>query len=207
MTSEDHDEPFDDQEFLALARRVRQTADEELSEIEYETDRAELKRQDLTARSMQAMMEGERWQLSLGDRMIEGQVVHAGENFVGLEDRLGNLHDVVHDAVGFIRVTETDPRQGRAPLSLRPATLVARLRGLEQLRQVELAGRDGTWSVVGTIESVNRDHLIVVERTGETSILPLQAIAYLGRHVEHRRRQAVSDHQPPPRRDRGRPRP
>ena len=203
MAPEKHHDSFDDEEFLNLARRVRQTADEELSEIEYETDRAELKRQDLTARSMQAMMEGERWQVSLGERMVEGQVVHAGQNFIGLEDRHGNLHDVAHDAVAFIRVAETNPRQSRAPLSLRPATLVARLRGVEQLRHVELAGRDGTWSVVGTVESVNQDHVIVIDRTGETSILPLRSIGYLGRHVEHRRRRTLGDRQIHPGRDRG----
>ncbi|MCP4222980.1 MAG: hypothetical protein GY773_06530, partial [Actinomycetia bacterium] len=141
------------------------------------------------SRSMQAMMEGERWLVTLGQRMVEGQVVHAGQNFTGLEDRHGNLHDFRHSAMALIRVTETDPRQGRAPITLRPATFVARLLGLEQLRQVELGGSDGIWSVVGTIESVNSDHVVMVERTGETSILPLDSIAYLGRQVDQRRRQ------------------
>ncbi len=189
MGSEKSNDPFDDQEFMALARRVRSTADEELTEIEYETDRAEQKRQDLTTRSMQAMMEGERWIVTFGPRMVEGQVVHAGQNFIGLEDRYGNLHDVRHSAMAFVRIGETDPRQGRAPTTFRPATFVARLLGLEQLRQVELGGSDGAWSAVGTIESVNSDHLVMLDQTGETLILPLDSIGYLGRHVEHRRRQ------------------
>ena len=177
-----------DTDFRALARRVRRTADEELAEIEYETDRAELKRQDLTARSMQAMMEGERWQVNLGTRVIDGMVVHAGQNFTGLQDRAGNLHDLVHGAISLIRVASVDPGQGRAPSTLRPATFAARLLGLEQVREVELAGFGGAWSVVGTIDSVNSDHVLVDERSGERSILPIQAIGYLGRAADHRGR-------------------
>ena len=172
-----------------MARRVRRTADEELAEIEYETERAELKRQDLTARSMQAMMEGERWQVSLGGRVVEGRVVHAGQNFTGFEDRHGNLHDVVHRAIAVIRVVKTDPRQGRAPTTLRPATFMARLLGLEQAREVELAGHDGSWAVIGVIDSVNSDHVIVTERSGETSIVAIDAIGYLGRTLDQRRRE------------------
>ncbi|MEM8926060.1 MAG: hypothetical protein AAGD35_21350 [Actinomycetota bacterium] len=173
--------PLSDPEFLALARRVRRTADEELADIEYETDRAQMKRQDLTARSMQAMMEGERWQVNLGNRVIDGMVVHVGQNFTGLQDRSGNLHDVVHAAISLIRVVAEDPRQGRAPTTLRPATFMARLLGLEHRREVELAGFGGAWAVVGTIDSVNSDHLVIDERNGETSIIPIDAIGYLGR--------------------------
>jgi hypothetical protein len=179
-------ESISDASFWAMARRVREEATDELAEIEYETERAEVKRQDLTARSMRAMMEGERWQVGLGPRKIDGVVVHAGENYVGLQDRAGNLHDVVHAALRMIRVVEVDPSMGRAPITFRPATFRARLLGLEQVREVELGGTDGSWSLVGTIDSVNVDHLVFLQRGTETAIIPLDAIGYLSRMASPR---------------------
>ncbi len=188
-------DPLSDTEFMALARRVRRTATEELAEIEYETERAELKRQDLTSRAMQAMMEGERWQLDLGARVIDGIVVHVGQDFVGLQDRAGNLHDVAYRAISLIRLAGSDATQGRAPITLRPATFIARLLGLEQQREVELAGNGSVWSVIGTIESVNSDHVVFNERNGETAVIPVRSIGYLGRAAE--RRDRVRRLQPP----------
>jgi hypothetical protein len=181
-------ESISDEGFWAMARRVREEATEELAEIEYETERAEVKRQDLTARSMRAMMEGERWQVSVGSRMIDGVVVHPGENYVGLQDRVGNLHDVVHEALVMIRVVEVDPSLGRAPITFRPATFRARLLSLEQVREVELGGYDGSWSLVGTIDSVNVDHVQFLQRGTESAIVPIDAIGYLTRMVSPRDR-------------------
>lgn len=184
----DADDPSADQEFWAMARRVRRAADEELAEIEYETDRAEQKRQDLTARGLQAMMEGERWQVCFGRRAVEGIVVHAGQNFLGLQDRAGNLHDVRHDAITTVTIVAVSPRDGRAPTTFRPASFRARLLSFEELREVEIGGRWGDWSLLGTIESVNADHLVLRERNGQNSIAPLDAIGYLSRAATTDRR-------------------
>lgn len=181
-------ESISDQSFWSMARRLRQEATQELAEIEHETERAEAKRQDLTARSIRAMMEGERWQLSLGARTVEGIVVHPGENFVGLQDRLGNLHDVVHTAVTLIRVVEVDPAAGRAPTTFRPATFRARLLSLEEIREVELGPADGSWSLLGTIDSVNLDHVQLVARDAATLIVPIDAIGYVSRATAPRGR-------------------
>ena len=62
-------DPETEQEFRALARQHRSEAEQELAEIEYETELAEIKQRDLTGRSMLAMMEGERWQ---GQRLTIG---------------------------------------------------------------------------------------------------------------------------------------
>jgi len=128
---------WSDADFWAMARRVRQTAEEELAEVEWETERAELKREDLAARSLRAMMEGERWQLSAGARVVEGQVVHVGLDFTAVADRAGNRHDIAHRAVELIRVVAVEPGSGRAPASLRPATLRARLLDLERVEVVK----------------------------------------------------------------------
>lgn len=179
---------WSDADFWALARRVRQTAEQELAELEQETERALLKREDLTARSVRAMMEGERWQVAVGSRTVEGIVVHAAMNFLGLQDRAGNLHDVVHAAIAMIRVVEVDPTQGRAPITFRPATFRARLLSLEQLRPVELAGATGGWNLRGTIESVNSDHLVLVEPNDQVSLIPIDAIGSLSRTPPRHRR-------------------
>lgn len=181
-------DPVFDEQFWALARRVRQAADEERAEIEYETARAEMKMQDLTARSLQAMMEGERWQLGVGGRVVDGIVVHTGQNYVGLQDRAGNLHDVLHAAISVITVVERDPRSGRAPITFRPVTFRARLLSLEQIRDVELGGPSGAWSVRGRIESVNADHVLLNQHSGQVAILPIDAIGYVSRGVETDRR-------------------
>jgi hypothetical protein len=175
------DRPDPDEEFRTMARQLRAEAEAELTELEYETERAEIKQRDLTARSMLAMMEGERWQVTLGTRAVDGVVVHAGQNYVGLQDRMGNLHDVVHSAIGVIRIVEVDPTAGRAPITFRPATFRARLLSVEQVREVELAGMGGAWSLLGAIDSVNSDHLVLTERNGEVSLVPLASIGYLGR--------------------------
>ncbi len=180
--------PEEDDEFWAMARRVRQAADEELAEIEYETERAEQKRQDLTTRSVQAMMEGERWQLAVGSRLIDGNVVHAGQDYVGLQDRVGNLHDVHHAAIALITITEADPRQGRAPTTFRPATLRARLLGFEQVRDLELGDRRGAWALRGRVESVNVDHLVFHEHSGQIAVAPLDAIGWISRAPQGDRR-------------------
>lgn len=180
---------WSDADFWAMARRVRQTADEELAEIEWETERAELKREDLAARSLRAMMEGERWQLSAGARVVEGQVVHVGLDFTAVADRAGNRHDIAHRAVELIRVVAVEPGTGRAPATLRPATLRARLLDLEQVEMVELASARSTWALRGTIDSVNVDHLVLVDTAGQTSVVPLDAIGTVTRvAAEHRRR-------------------
>lgn len=184
-----HDEEWSaEREFAALARRVRKTAEEELAEIEWETDRAEQKRQDLTARSMQAMMEGERWRLQLGARSIEGIVVHGGQNFTGLQDRHGTLYDIAHPALRTIHVVERDAALGRAPVTLRPATFFARLLGLESVRQLELFGFDGAWTCHGVIESVNSDHLVINDSVGGETIVALDAIAWMVRRPLDERR-------------------
>jgi hypothetical protein len=180
--------PWSDEAFWAMARRVRQVAEQELAEIEYETERAELKREDLTARSVRAMMEGERWQVVVGPKVIEGIVVHAGMNFLGMQDRAGNLHDLVHHAIGIIRVVEHDPTMGRAPITFRPATFRARLLSLEQMRPVELAGASGSWTVMGTIESVNSDHLILSDHNQQMSLVPIDAIGSVSRSTPRHRR-------------------
>ncbi len=180
--------PWSDEAFWGMARRVRQVAEQELAEIEYETERAELKREDLTARSVRAMMEGERWQVVVGPKVIEGIVVHAGMNFLGMQDRAGNLHDLVHHAIGIIRVVEHDPGIGRAPITFRPATFRARLLSLEQMRPVELAGASGSWTVMGTIESVNSDHLILSDHNQQMSLVPIDAIGSVSRSTPRHRR-------------------
>lgn len=185
-------EPSPDEEFWAMARRVRQAAEEELAEIEYETERAELKRQDLTARTLQAMMEGERWLVSFGGRAVDGTVVHAGQNYVGLQDRAGNLHDVVHRAIMVITVVSIDPLSGRAPLTFRPATFRARLLSFEEVRDVEVGGRWGEWSLRGRIDSINADHLVFHERSGQVSLVPTDALGYVSRPVAEDRRGARS---------------
>ncbi|MEL7157765.1 MAG: hypothetical protein AAFN30_14345, partial [Actinomycetota bacterium] len=140
--------------------------------------------------------EGERWQVDLGARVIDGIVVHVGQNYTGLQDRAGNLHDIVHRAISLIRIAGRDGARGRAPTTLRPATFLARLLGLEQQREVELAGHGGAWAVIGVIESVNSDHVVFDERNGETAIIPLDAIGYLGRAAEDRGR--IRRLRPPP---------
>ena len=177
-----------DDEFRALARRVRQTAERELAEIEDETDRAERKRQDLTTRGLQAMMEGERWQLTFSGRSVEAIVVHVGQNYLGFQDRAGNLHDVTHRALAIASIVAVDPRSGRAPITFRPATFRARLLTFEEIREVELGGRWGDWSLRGTIDSVNIDHLLFRERSGQETIVATEAIGYLSRAPEHDRR-------------------
>lgn len=185
---------WSDADFWAMARRVRQTAEEELAEVEWETERAELKREDLAARSLRGMMEGERWQLSAGARVVEGQVVHVGLDFTALTDRAGNRHDIAHRAVELIRVVAVEPGTGRAPASLRPATLRARLLDLEQAGMVELASARATWALRGTIDSVNVDHLVLVDTAGQVSVIPLDAIGTVTRvTAEHRRRAPVTD--------------
>ena len=179
---------WSDVDFWAMARRVRQTAEEELAELEYETERAELKREDLTARSVRAMMEGERWQVVVGPKVIEGIVVHAGMNFVGLQDRAGNLHDLVHTAIAMIRLVEHDPPAGRTPITFRPATFRARLLSLEQLRSVELSGASGSWSLQGVIDSVNSDHVVLVDHNQQISLVPIDSIGMLSRAADRHRR-------------------
>lgn len=171
-----------------MARRVRVTAEEELAEVEYETERAELKRQDMTALALSAMMEGERWQVSFGAKLVDGTVVHVGQNYIGLQDRSGNLHDVAHRAVQVVSVISTDHASGRAPITFRPATFRARLLSFEQLRELEIGGRTGSWSLLGTIESVNADHVMFQERSGQRSIAPIDAIGYISRTVDANRR-------------------
>lgn len=185
---------WSDADFWAMARRVRQTAEEELAEIEWETERAELKREDLAARSLRGMMEGERWQLSAGARVVEGQVVHVGLDFTALTDRAGNRHDIAHRAVELIRVVGVEPGSGRAPATLRPATLRARLLDLEQMDVVELTSARGSWALRGTIDSVNVDHLVLVDAVGQVSVVPLDAIGTVTRiTAEHRRRAPGSE--------------
>lgn len=171
-----------------MARRVRQAAEEELAELEYETERAELKRQDLTARALQAMMEGERWLVTFGGRAVDGIVVHAGQNYVGLQDRAGNLHDVVHRAITVVTITDMDPRSGRAPITFRPATFRARLLSFEEIREVELGGSWGDWSLRGWIDSVNADHVVFRERSDQVSVVPIESIGYISRAVGEDRR-------------------
>ncbi len=171
-----------------MARRVRRTADEELAEIEYETERAEVKQQDMTAVALGAMMEGERWQVSFGGKLVDGLVVHVGQNYFGIQDRSGNLHDVAHRAVQLVTVVSVDHAMGRAPITFRPATFRARLLSFEQIRELELGDRTGSWSLIGTIDSVNADHVLFREKNGQRSIAPIDGIGYISRGAESDRR-------------------
>lgn len=181
-------DPGANEEFWAMARRVRRSAEEELAEIEYETERAELKRQDMMTVALSAMMEGERWQVSFGTKLVDGHVVHVGQNYLGLQDRAGNLHDVAHRAVQLVAVVAVDAASGRAPITFRPATFRARLLSLEEGRELEMGGRTGGWSLLGTIESVNADHVLFRERSGQRSIAPIEGIGYISRSAESNRR-------------------
>ena len=183
-------------ELRSLMRHADAEAEAERQEIEYETDRAEVKRQDLADRAVWSMMSGERWRITFGRREVEGQIVHVGQNFVGLQDGYGNLHDVVLAAAGPIRVVETRVNEGRAPTTFRPATFRARLLGLEQSHLVELSGGGGLWAVTGVVESVNHDHLELTEPSGNTCLTPIDVIDYLGRPAtDPRTRQRRPTHQ------------
>jgi len=180
----------DDRELWAMARRLRHDAHAELAAEIDAAERAQEELTDLTARSLRAMMEGERWGLSVGEWMIEAHVVHVGGNFVQLEDPTHNIHDLIYDALGPIRVVGVDPKAGTAPATLWPSTMRGRLLGLVGCEKVELNGWRSAqpWSLVGTIESVNQDYLRFTDTSLTEVVVPLGAIDHVVRRPSRGRR-------------------
>lgn len=168
----------DDAELTAMLRRLRHERDQELAELEDEAERLEAKQSDLPRVAMKAMMAGDLWSVSFGERTFDGHVVHVGDDFVGLTDRAGNLLDIAYRAINFISENKGDPAIGRAPTTLRPATFCGRLLALQEGRPLELGGRAGSWSLTGTIESVNGDHLTLSTTAGRSVVAPLSSIDF-----------------------------
>ena len=170
----------DDAELTAMLRRLRHERDQELAELEDEAERLDAKQSDLPRVAMKAMMAGDLWSVSFGERTFDGHVVHVGDDFVGLTDRAGNLLDIAYQAINFIKEMGSDGSQGRSPTTLRPATLRGRLLGLQEGREVEFGG-GGAWIAAGTIGSVNVDHAAVDTRDGVRIVVPLSSVGFIVR--------------------------
>jgi hypothetical protein len=168
----------DDPEVTAMLRRMRFERDQEMAELEDETERLEAKQSGLPRVALKAMMAGELWSVSFGERTFDGHVVHVGDDFVGLTDAAGNLLDIVYRAIDFISENQGNPPIGRAPTTLRPATFRGRLLALQEGRPLEVGGSTGSWSLTGTIESVNGDHLTLSATTGRSALAPLSSIGF-----------------------------
>ncbi len=178
----------DDRELTGMLRRLRFERDQEMAELEDEAERLEAKRSDLPRLAMTAMMAGEPWGVSFGERTFDGHIVHIGDDFVGLTDQAGNLADITYRAIDYISAERRHSSPGRAPTTLRPATFRGRLLGLQEGRQLELGGAAG-WSLPGTIESVNVDHLTLTATNGHPTIIPLTSIGFILRRPLTRRRE------------------
>ncbi len=178
----------DDAELTAMLRRLRHERDQELAELEDEAERLEAKQADLPRVAMKAMMAGDLWSVSFGERTFDGHVVHVGDDFVGLTDRAGNLLDVVYRAINSIAVIESKSSPGRAPTTLRPATFRGRLLALQEGRQLELLGVNGHTVADGVVMSVNADHVACRTATHDLTLVPNDAmIGALRRPEQHRR--------------------
>ena len=184
----DRDLEGSDSELAAILRQLRHERDEELAELEDETERLEVKQSDLRRVGLMAMMAGERWKVVVGERSFEGTVAHVGSDFVGLVDDVGNLFDAPFTSIGYVSSVGTEPSVGRAPTTLRPATFRGRLLGLQEHRPVEVGGLAGTWSLEGTIDSVNVDHMMLDNANGSRSVIPLASVAFIVRRPQQSRR-------------------
>jgi len=171
-----------------MLRRLRLERDQELAELEDEADRLEAKQSDLPRVAMKAMMAGELWSISFGDRTFDGYVVHVGDDFVELSDAAGNLLDISYAAINFVKVLESEASPGRAPTTLRPATLRGRLLAMQEGRAVEIGGSRGMWSLDGVIESVNSDHVALSASTAGRFVAPLCSIDFIVRRSTTRDR-------------------
>ncbi len=179
----------DDPELTDMLRRLRFERDQELAELEDEADRLEAKQSDLPRVAMKAMMAGELWSVSFGERTFDGHAVHVGDDFVGLSDAGGNLLDIAYVAIDFIKVARQNGAPGHAPVTLRPATLRGRLLALQETRLVEIGG--GHWSLTGRIETANSDHIELRPSADAHVIIPMDSIGYVVRRPPEHRRDAI----------------
>ena len=186
---ESSNDPIEDPELVAAVRRLRDEALEEAAELEIETDLWERRHLDLGGVALRAMMEGDQWQVMVGERSFDGGVVHVGKDFVGLTDEHENLYDIAHRAIDVINVVGREPSNGRAPYSFRPTLLAGRIADIASRgRACEVGDEEGRLSLAGRIEAIGRDHVVFRLANGGASILPHTAIGYIVRRPEQTRR-------------------
>ena len=179
-----------DRELWAMARRLRHDAQVEMSNMVEAAEKQQEESSDLTARSLKAMMEGERWALQLDGWSLEAYVMHAGGDFVSLIVSLGTIHDIAHRALGPIRIVSIDDQHGTAPVAFWPASLRGRMLALQGQNELELRGwrAGGSWSLVGAIESVNQDYLRFAQLNSGAVVIPMTAIDHVVRRKNDLRR-------------------
>lgn len=121
---------------------------------------------------------GQRVVASTSGQQVSGVVTRSGGDFLELESVAGAV--VVHLTAGvWLRLAEREATSA-SPVQAGAATLRGRLLELELAHvEVEVAAATGqTWK--GRLRAVGRDHVLVVDRDGESIVpLPLIALVFL----------------------------
>jgi hypothetical protein len=128
------------------------------------------------------MHRGDVVRLAVGDRAWTGTIVHVGASLLTLQTESRAAIDIDLAALSSLVVVSRSPIGGRSPAAQDPATLIARLRQLEQTEEAVEIGGLALDPVTLLVRVVANGHTEAEGLDGTEWVIPIDAIAYVIRH-------------------------
>jgi len=152
----------------------RRTAEED----EYAAAKAQIRARSLENVAFELLSRGDAVAVTIGGAPLQGTVIHAKGDLMALQTPHGDRIDVHLGAHLAIHVLERSTAGGRSRDRHGAESFVARLRELElEATPVVLTTPPAGGSVIGVIEAVTSDHVMLNDPESGTWYLPLAAIA------------------------------
>jgi hypothetical protein len=162
-------------------RELRLEDRETREAIETAASQLERANRGLDEVALEFMHRGDKVRITVGPRAWTGAVIHAGQRLLKLRTEGGADIDVDLRRFTSIAVVHRSPTGGRSPGDPDPASMIARLRQLEQTAEtVELGGPD-LEPVLVRVAVVAKTHVEAQGIDGTEWVIPVDSIAYVTR--------------------------
>jgi len=129
--------------------------------------------------ALELMHRGDNVRIAVGQRAWTGALIHAGRRLLKLRTEGGAVIDVDLRRLTSIAVIHRSPAGGHAPGDPDPATMIARLRQLEQTAETVEVGGPDLDPVAVHVVVVAHTHIEAQGIDGTEWVIPVGSIAYV----------------------------
>jgi hypothetical protein len=175
-----NDPLFDDPDLAEMAREFKRILREEQEELEAISSAQFESEIDMAFAALEMMWSGDRVRISIGERFLEGNIIHVGKNIIQMLTTPGVFVDIALYSISNIFIVEKHSIKGRAAMKRDPHTFIARLRELADLpmQEVEIGFDSNAAPIVGILSIVRSDHVVVRTKDKREWLVPLAKAAY-----------------------------
>lgn len=147
--------------------------------IETAASQLERARRGLDEVALEFMHRGDLVRIAVGPRAWTGTIIHAGKTLLKLRTESGAVLDIDLKRLTSIVVVHRSPTGGRARGDPDPASMIARLRQLEQTAERVEVGGPELDPVAVRVVVVAQTHIDAEAVDGTEWVIPVGSIAYV----------------------------